>query len=589
MTGRAGGRLVADVRVSEASDAIFVTPRDGKEGGRVHTELLRLFGPEAGLRRTAHGIRVPSACLARLTDTDCLELRWNDEAHRFLANRDYVARHFDEQWRRLKELKTRGELARDAIADSSGLGTLDPHQIVNVAAMTAAGGFGLCVFDEQGAGKTVTAIYAFDLLVARDEADLMLIVAPKSMVPEWASDFARFRGDLYRVALVTGSAREKRAALRSGSDVFVTNFETAVSLEPELRTLLRGRGRRAILTVDESFFVKSLDAQRTRALMRLREWCGRAFVLCGTPAPNSAHDLVQQFNLVDMGHAFNGVDVPSDRHAAVAVVQQAIESGGLYIRHLKSDVLPGLPIKRFQRVYVPLQPVQGRAYKKALTTLIRDAESVSDVEFRRQIANFLARRAALLQLCSAPSAVLHDYRETPAKLLALDSILAELVEKRNEKVVVWSFFTASVDAIASRYRRYKALRYDGTVPDAKFRREVVRSFQEDDEAMVLVANPAAAGAGLTLHRARYAVYESLSNQAAHYLQSLDRIHRRGQTRTVEYIVLLGYRTIELQEYDRLLSKQANAGRLLHDASELASNRETFLAEARSAAKLLEAL
>ena len=32
--------------------------------------------------------------------------------------------------------------------------------------------------------------------------------------------------------------------------------------------------------------------------------------------------------------------------------------------------------------------------------------------------------------------------------------------------------------------------------------------------MVFAANPAAAGAGLTLHRARVAIYESLSNQAA---------------------------------------------------------------------------
>ena len=55
----------------------------------------------------------------------------------------------------------------------------------------------------------------------------------------------------------------------------------------------------------------------------------------------------------------------------------------------------------------------------------------------------------------------------------------------------------------------------------------MRKFQEDSRTMLFVANPAAAGAGLTLHKSHIAIYESMSNQAAHYLQSLDRIHRRG--------------------------------------------------------------
>jgi SNF2 family DNA or RNA helicase len=104
--------------------------------------------------------------------------------------------------------------------------------------------------------------------------------------------------------------------------------------------------------------------------------------------------------------------------------------------------------------------------------------------------------------------------------------------------VVWSFYTGSVATIVDRYARYGALRYDGQVFDVAARREAVRRFQDHDDAMLFVANPAAAGAGLTLHRSRVAVYESFSNQAAHYLQSLDCIHRRGQARPVEYLMLL---------------------------------------------------
>ena len=192
------------------------------------------------------------------------------------------------------------------VADSDSLGVLDRHQIVNVAAMTLPDSPGLCVFDEQGAGKTVTFIFAFDLLVERDEADFAVIIAPKSMIGEWPKDLGRFRGDIYRTVVLTGAVREKRRLLAEGADIFVTNFETAVTMESELRALMRARLGRTVLAIDESFFIKSLDAKRTRALRRLREWAGRAYVLCGTPAPNSPSDLVQQFNLVDFGYCFRG-------------------------------------------------------------------------------------------------------------------------------------------------------------------------------------------------------------------------------------------------------------------------------------------
>lgn len=579
--------VVADVRVSDSLEALYVTGRETGIGLDVLAAIKRGAADTVRFRRTANGVVVPSAVAGLLHDIQGLDLRWSPEAERFADNRRRAYAVHPRLVAALRKMKEAGaENARNLIVDSEGLSTLDEHQILNVAAMTMPDGFGLCVFDEQGAGKTVTLIYAFDLLAARDETDRVLVIAPKSMVPEWPKDFARFRTDLYKIGVVTGTTREKRQILQEGADVLITNFETAVTLEAELTALLRSRPGRTILAVDESFFIKSLDARRTRSIRRLREWCGRAFVLCGTPAPNAPQDLVQQFSLVDFGLAFDGVKMPKDRVEAAPVVQSAIDMRGLYIRHLKADVLPDLPQKRFQRIFVPLEHEQKRLYEGALNDLIIDLEGTSDKEFTRRILNFLARRSALLQICSNPSALVPSYSETPSKLIALDSLLRRLVEEEKEKVVVWSFYTRSISAMVERYARYGVLRYDGEVTEVAARREAVRRFQEDDASMVLVANPAAAGAGLTLHRARVAVYESLSNQAAHYLQSLDRIHRRGQTREVEYVVLLCDKTIEIDEYERLVRKEQAAQNLLGDIVEPAITRESFLADARAAATLL---
>lgn len=587
MRGRTIETITADVRVSELLERLVITPRQVTD---YHTLSGLLRNTFSGVRvhRSADGLWIAAEDVSVLLDAEvAADLRWSAEAKLFAENRLRVRQRHQQLYEEVSTIRSGGQaVAKTYLTDIDGLDVLDDHQWVNVAAMTLPEGYGLCVFDEQGAGKTVTLIFALDVLVARDRVDFALIVAPKSMVAEWPRDFQRFKGDLYKVEVVSGNRKQKRIAIGSGADVLVTNFETAASMEEELRSLLRSYQGRAVLVVDESFYIKNLDAKRTQALRRLREWCGRAFVLCGTPAPNAPQDLIQQFNIVDFGLTFDGVNIPDDRMQALPIVQQAIEHRGLFIRHLKTDVLPDLPVKSFNRVFVSLQPEQERAYTAALKNLIIDLRSTDDETFQRQLTSFLARRSALIQICSNPISVVEGYTEIPAKLIALDSILEEAITQRREKVVLWSFYTASLNAIAKRYSHFNPVRYDGTISDVAERREAVRKFQEDDETMLFVANPAAAGAGLTLHRARLAIYESMSNQAAHYLQSLDRIHRRGQTRDVEYLILLCDKTIELEEYERLTRKERAAQALLRDQVEEPITRETMLREAIAASQRL---
>jgi SNF2 family DNA or RNA helicase len=587
MKGRTIETITADVRVSELLERLVITPRQVTD---YHTLSGLLRNAFSGVRvhRSADGLWIAAEDVSVLLDAEvAADLRWSAEAKLFAENRLRVRQRHQQLYEEVSTIRSGGQaVAKTYLTDIDGLDVLDDHQWVNVAAMTLPEGYGLCVFDEQGAGKTVTLIFALDVLVARDRVDFALIVAPKSMVAEWPRDFQRFKGDLYKVEVVSGNHKQKRIAIGSGADVLVTNFETAASMEEELRSLLRSYQGRAVLVVDESFYIKNLDAKRTQALRRLREWCGRAFVLCGTPAPNAPQDLIQQFNIVDFGLTFDGVNIPDDRIQALPVVQQAIEHRGLFIRHLKTDVLPDLPVKSFNRVFVSLQPEQERVYTAALKNLIIDLRSTDDETFQRQLTSFLARRSALIQICSNPISVVEGYTEIPAKLIALDSILEEAITQKREKVVLWSFYTASLNAIAKRYSHFNPVRYDGTISDVAERREAVRKFQEDDETMLFVANPAAAGAGLTLHRARLAIYESMSNQAAHYLQSLDRIHRRGQTRDVEYLILLCDKTIELEEYERLTRKERAAQALLRDQVEEPITRETMLREAIAASQRL---
>src|SRR5581483_5027004 len=370
--------------------------------------------------------------------------------------------------------------------------------------------------------------------------------------------------------------------------VVVLNYEAAVGMRADLRLL--ARRCRVVLAVDESYNVKNPEAIRTGALGELREWCVRCFVLCGTPAPNAPRDLVSQFDLVDFGFTFEGFRLVGKGDDQRDQIRAAIDARGVYTRHLKEDVLPHLPRKQFIETRVDLAPVQRQLYERALHDLVLELKETTEAEFRRNMASYLERRNALLRICSNPAPLAPDYRgrELPAKLAALDELLPGYLDA-GEKVVLWSFYRASLDALADRYATLGLVRVDGSVADARRRRDAVRRFQEDDDVRIFLGNPAAAGAGLTLHRARVAIYESMSNQAAHFMQSLDRIHRRGQDRDVDYVVLLCRGTIEESEYQRVLAKTDAQADLLGDPTPHRPTRQLLLDELLAAEALLDEL
>lgn len=573
--------------VSAFGSMLRFTPRRGTDLSGVLRQLRRRVRPGAA-RRDGSGIVAPARQLTWLLnpgEAEALDVDLDAGARRALEVRRRASGVHEEYRRHVLVLRDGGvNLARaELVARPTGqeLDMLDDHQVVNVAAMTAPEGYGMLLFDEQGAGKTVSVIFAFDRLVGLNLIDTMVVVAPKSMVGEWANAIREFMGDRYRVEIIEGSGVERARRVDSGADVVVMNYEAIPTIRDTLLLRLRRHPDRALLVVDESFAVKNPQARRTRDLESIRDWFARVWLLCGTPAPNTAHDIIAQVNMVDFGQTFADVAVPKDRAEAVPVVRRALDSRAIYLRNLKVDVLPDLPERTFTRLMVPLSPVQAQLYDAALGALIAEVEALDDKQFLKQLGTYLARRMALLRITSNPAGVFENYDETPGKLVALDELVERLVGQDGEKLVIWSCFRYSLDTIVQRYARYGAVRYDGSVGSIEERREAVRRFQREPDARIFVANAGAGGAGITLHAARHAVYESFSNQAAQYLQSLDRIHRRGQEREVEYFVLLAENTIESSEFDALVLKEERARDLLGDVVPEPVTRARFLADLRT--------
>lgn len=564
----------ATAAVGQNSGGVELRPRPGTDLMDLARAVRESLGADRTVRVVSGSVAIDAHDAAVLLDaTPAFDLDWSADARRFVRNRTTVDPDDVEVSHRLKSLNV--DDLRPLVKDSRLADVLDDHQVRNVALMTIPGSFGACVFDEQGTGKTVSLIAAFDLLVERNDADVLLVVAPKSMVGEWAAEIARFTDGLYRVEVLEGTRSAKSRKLGTGADVFVCNYETALSSAADLRLMCERK--RTVVAVDESFNVKNPQAQRTTAVAELREWCVRAFVLCGTPAPNRPDDIVAQVSFVDHGRAFSNARLPDEPTARRAAIADILDCEVVFTRNLKGEVLPNLPSRTFTELDVELEPRQQAIYDMVAGELIDELSSANDTEFAARYTHFLSRRASLLRACSDPAGVDPTFAGTPAKVAVLDTLLAGWIAA-GEKVVVWSFYRATLDLLERRYADYGVARVDGSVSDVSARREAVRSFQRDDATRVFVGNPAAAGAGITLHTAAVSVYESMSNQAAHYLQSLDRTHRRGQTRAVEYVTLLAAGTLEAREFERLKSKASQQADLLGDPEPVLFTRQMMLDE-----------
>ncbi len=551
--------------VSGSTVSIVVT---GMEQLRLRAKLAPVLGPK--MQWSKDSITFPKSCMLMVNDLLGCQLETSPVIEEVESYRKHA-----EAREQVGEIVNKGS---STIDDSFWFGILEPSQAVAVKAMTTSGLLGLCLFDEQGSGKTVMTISAFDLLRRSDVIDEMIVVCPKSMLGEWPKDLSRFLGNAVNVLIASGSTDDRFKIAQSHFDVLIATYEGLQSMLLPLKR--RAISRRILLVVDESYYAKNEVSRRSETVTSLREHCAKCFVLCGTPAPNSAYDLINQFNLADLGFTFGEFSKSSDVEFDRDKIATLVDTRGAFIRRLKTAVLQFVPEKHFHVITVHMTGTQKYMYERARHDLELELRGYNNLSFKKKVSSYLQKRSTLLQICCCPSAVNPMAGDDGAKYSVLDDLLESLISK-GRKVVIWTFFKKSVEELTHRYTRFNPVRIDGSV-HTRDRQNAVDRFQTENDVMLFIGNPAAAGAGITLHASYDAVYLSYSNQAAHYLQSLDRIHRRGQlSETVNYYLLVCEKTIEESEVRRLRTKELNQHALLGDSVSWPTSLDDALAELRT--------
>jgi SNF2 family DNA or RNA helicase len=423
--------------------------------------------------------------------------------------------------------------------------------------------FGLLAF-EQGLGKTLVAIDAFQRLQGMGKAEMMLVISPNSLKGNWRAEVARYAPEL-RTEVISGNAKARREALTGAKGgIVIINYEAARAEIIALRALMVHR--KTVLVLDESHYVKNRHSLTTVAAKHLAPLAEYRWLLTGTPVTNSPEDVFSQLSIItgEERKAFDVfmLDYGDAKSNPEAHANLANHIAPYLLRRTKEDCLD-LPEKTFVDLEVTLPEWQRSLYTEMRDGIIKEVQEMSGSEFATFASTALTRLLRLSQIASNPALVFPREARVPGKMMELDILLEELITGSNRKVIVWSHYVGTIRLLLSRYSGYGPVTLFGEVPVAD-RQEVARKFQEDDEIRLLIANPAAAGTGFTLTAATYAIYETLSWRYDFYAQSQDRIHRIGQSVPVTYLRLIAEDTIDRVIADALEMKAAMARSIVGD-------------------------
>ena len=181
-------------------------------------------------------------------------------------------------------------------------GTLRPYQQVGVRwlYLLAKLGLGACLADDMGLGKTIQVLSL--LLVLKRQANgkqqPSLLVAPASLLANWASEIERFAPGLK--ALIAHPSALPAADLKTLAPERLRNVDLVITSYGSLLRLpwIAERSWRLVV-LDEAQAIKNPDAKQTRAVKKLNARARLA--LTGTPVENRLGDLWSIFDFVNPG------------------------------------------------------------------------------------------------------------------------------------------------------------------------------------------------------------------------------------------------------------------------------------------------
>ena len=422
--------------------------------------------------------------------------------------------------------------------------------------------------DEMGLGKTVETIAAIERVNALEKnCAPSLIVAPTSLVFNWAREFERFAPEL-KVQIIQGGQPEREAIYQSlktsPPPVLITSYPM---LRRDIEFAAGVPLRFAVL--DEAQQIKNMQSITAHAVKRLD--AHTRIALTGTPLENHVGEL---WSLMDFC-------LPGYLPGYAAFLRRYDEENDLedlrrrirpfLLRRVKEDVLAELPERLEQTLYAEMTEAQKKVYDAVVWQCRRRVErAVNERGFDRAQVEILSAMTQLREICCHPALCMDGYIEGSGKEeLFIDVTLPALAA--GHRILVFSQFTRMLSLLEQRLHveGVNTLYLDGATPTRE-RQDLTERFN-GGEGQVFLISLKAGGTGLNLTGADMVIhYDPWWNPTAQE-QATSRAHRLGQTRPVTVLSLVTHGTIEEQvlrlgeRKKRLFDRLITPGETLPDA------------------------
>jgi len=405
-----------------------------------------------------------------------------------------------------------------------------------------AHGLGGILADDMGLGKTLQAIMA--MAQGRQSGDApYLVVAPTSVMGNWARECARFAPGLATVQLTETAKRRGKQIAESvaGADVVITSY-ALFRLDFDEFESLDWSG----LWLDEAQFVKNRQSQAHGCARRLRTPFKVA--ITGTPLENNLMELWSLLSITAPG-LFPSPDRFADYYQrpiereqdADRLAQLRRRIRPFMLRRTKEEVAGDLPPKQEQVLELDLHPKHQKVYQRHLQ---RERQKVLGLigDLRKHRFEIFKSLTMLRQLSLDASLVDEEYANIPStKLDALVEMLGDIVSE-GHRTLVFSQFTGYLAKVRTRLSDAGiATAYlDGRT---RKRQEAIDAFVDGDAPVFLISLKAG-GFGLNLTAADYVILLDPWWNPATEAQAIDRTHRIGQDKKVMVYRMVARDTIE---------------------------------------------
>lgn len=410
---------------------------------------------------------------------------------------------------------------------------------------------GFC-FNEQGTGKTASAIWAADYLLEKGVINRVLVICPLSiMQPAWQADLFKFA--VHRSVNVAYGDRTKRKQIINGIAEFVIiNFDGVGIVKEEIKN-----GGFDLIIVDEANAYKNSRTERFKTLKYIMSPTTWLWMMTGTPAaqspldayglakacvPSRAPTLYSMYRESVMYQLTRFKWIPKPN--AETVVHDLLQPA---IRFTKKECLD-LPEVTHTSRFAPLSAQQLKYYKQLKKDFLIEAvgEEVSAV-------NAAANLNKLLQIaCGAVYTDTKNVIEFDAS--ARLNVLQEVIEESANKVLIFIPYTHAINLVKEFMDKngITAEVINGSVSVNK-RTDIFKRFQENAEPKVLLIQPQAAAHGVTLTAANVVIWYAPVTSSETYLQANARVHRQGQKNPVTVVHIEGS-PVETKLYEMLQNK-----------------------------------